>query len=156
EDGTIVVVFNGEIYNHRELRRGLAARGHRFLSHSDTEVIPHLYEERGLSFVEELDGDFAIALWDSVREVLVLTRDRVGVKPLFYHASDRSLAFASEVKGVLASGFCKIAVDRQGLSDCLVYGQPVAPGTFWQGVQDLPPGTVARLGRDGMTMRRYY
>lgn len=156
EDGTIVVVFNGEIYNHRELRRKLAARGHRFLSHSDTEVIPHLYEERGLSFVEELDGDFAIALWDSVREVLVLTRDRVGVKPLFYHAKDRRLAFASEVKGVLASGLCKISVDRQGLSDCLVYGQPVAPGTFWEGVEDLPPGTIARWGRGGLTIRRYY
>ena len=156
EDGTVHVVFNGEIYNHRALRQGLAARGHHFRSYSDVEVLPHLYEERELEFVEELDGDFAIALWDSRRDRLVLARDRVGVKPLFYQTEGRRLILASEVKGVLASGKCAIAVDRQGLSDCLFYGQPVGPGTFWAGVRDLAPGSVLLMDRQGISERRYY
>jgi asparagine synthase (glutamine-hydrolysing) len=145
ETGAVRVVFNGEIYNHRELRRHLASRGHRFLSKSDAEVIPHLYEEKGIHFVEELDGDFAIALWDCLERALFLVRDPVGVKPLFYHLGAHSLAFASEVKSVLASGYCDVSVDLQGLRDCFYYGQPVAPGTFWSGVQSLVPGTVLRL-----------
>ncbi|NIM15734.1 MAG: hypothetical protein GTO45_27405 [Candidatus Aminicenantes bacterium] len=156
EDDMIYVVFNGEIYNHRKLRSDLASRGHHFRSHSDTEVLPHLYEELGLEFVRELDGIFAIALWDCRRNLLVLARDRVGVKPLFYHLKGRRLIFASEVKGILASGKCDIAVDPQGLSDCFFYSHPLFPSTFWSGVRDMEPGTVLTLSREGVSQERYF
>ncbi len=156
ETATVRVVFNGEIYNHRELRDDLKRRGHHLRSRSDTEVLPHLYEEHGLQFVDELDGDFAIALWDSTQQRLVLARDPVGVKPLFYHCDGARLTFASEVKGVLASGNCDIALDRQTLSDCFAYGQPVAPRTCWAGVQELRPGSVVVFGRDGLRETSFY
>lgn len=156
EDGTVRVVFNGEIYNHKQLRTALAARGHSFRSHSDVEVIPHLYEEYGDGFVEHLDGDFGIALWDTKRERLILTRDRVGVKPLFYHRAGSRVVFASEIKGIFASGLCEIAMDPQGLRDCLFYGHTIAPTTFWQGVHDLQPGTILTIDRSGARSRRYF
>lgn len=156
EDDSIHVVFNGEIYNHRELRSGLAARGHQFRSHSDAEVIPHLYEEYGTGFVERLDGDFAIALWDARRERLLLTRDRVGVKPLFYHQSGSRVVFASEIKGIFASGLVEASMDPQGLSDCLFYGHTIAPRTFWQGIDDLPPATIVTIDRRGTSQQRYF
>ncbi|MET8650952.1 asparagine synthase (glutamine-hydrolyzing) [Nocardia aurea] len=156
EDDTVHVVCNGEIYNHRALRRDLAARGHRFRSRCDVEVIPHLYEEYGSGFVDHLDGDFAIAVWDSARSRLLLTRDRVGVKPLFYHRDRDRIIFASEIKGIFASGLCEIGMDPQGLSDCLFYGHTIAPRTFWRGITDLPPATVLTIGPTGSTERRYF
>ncbi|HEU4479957.1 MAG TPA: hypothetical protein VFR80_15665, partial [Pyrinomonadaceae bacterium] len=91
------LVFNGEIYNHLPLREGLEARGHRYTSRTDSETILHLYEERGLDFVRELEGDYGIALWDAEREQLVLVRDRIGVKPLYYYHENGRLIFASEI-----------------------------------------------------------
>ncbi len=99
---SVWIVFNGEIYNHGELRKGLEQRGHKYASRTDTETILHLYEELGLDFVNEVDGDFAIALWDATREQLVLVRDRVGVKPLYFHQQAGRLIFASEIKAILA------------------------------------------------------
>ncbi len=156
ENSVIHVVFNGEIYNYRELRRDLARRGHRFRSGSDGETIPHLYEEYGQDFVELLDGDFAIALWDAREGRLILARDRAGVKPLFYHHAGPRLLFASEVKGLFASGLCRIAVDPQGLRDVFYYGQPCAPGTFWSDVRDLPPGHILAADRNGVRLHRYH
>ena len=156
EDESIHVVFNGEIYNHRELRRKLLASGHRLRSNSDVEVIPHLYEAYGPNFVDDLDGDFAIAIWDANIQRLFLTRDRVGVKPLFYHTQGDRLVFASEIKGIFASGHCDIRIDLQGLSDCFFYSHPIAPSTFWADVQDLPPGVVLSFDRGGLTQKRYF
>lgn len=156
ESGDIQVVFNGEIYNHRPLRRQLAQRGHVLRSENDGEVLPHLYEEYGLDFVGLLDGDFAVALWDGPKRQLVLARDRVGVKPLYYHRSGRRLLFASEAKGLFASGLCDIAIDPQGLRDVFYYGQPCAPATFWRDVRELPPGHVLVARNDAVELRRYY
>ncbi len=156
EAHTIHAIFNGEIYNHIELRSGLAKRGHCFISNSDAEVIPHLYEELGLSFVDELDGDFAIAIWDAKCQTLILARDRVGVKPLFYHIRGRRLIFASEIKGIFASELCEITIDPQGLSDCFFYGQTVSPGTFWSDIQDQLPGTVLCMTPNGLSEKRYF
>src|SRR6185295_3870400 len=96
------LVFNGEIYNHAEIRAGLEQRGHIYHSRTDSETIIHLYEERGLDFINEIEGDFAIALWDSRRERLVLARDRVGVKPLYFTQAGGRLIFGSEIKSILA------------------------------------------------------
>src|SRR5919202_4407153 len=115
EDQSVQVVFNGEIYNHRRLRSELARKGHRLLSGCDSEIIPHLYEEYGTDFVTHLEGMFAIALWDRSRQQLVLTRDRLGVKPLYYSAQDGSLVFGSEIKALLAAEI-KTTVDVQALS----------------------------------------
>ena len=156
EDNTIHVVFNGEIYNHRELRRRLSLRGHRFRSNSDVEVIPHLYEELGAKFVEQLDGDFAIAIWDQRERRLTLTRDRVGVKPLFYHLHGGRLIFASEIKAIFASGLVDVTMDPQGLSNCLFYGHTIAPGTFWTGVNELQPGTLLEFDSTGPKQRRWF
>src|SRR6266550_2973529 len=95
---SVWLVFNGEIYNHASLREGLEERGHIYSSRTDSETILHLYEERGLDFVQEIEGDFAVALWDAGREQLVLARDRVGVKPLYHYQHDGRLIFASEIK----------------------------------------------------------
>src|SRR5215210_4876959 len=98
EDGRVWITFNGEIYNHEKLRPKLIERGHRYRSRTDTETIIHLYEERGLDFVHELEGDFAIGIWDASKRLLVLARDRIGVKPLYYTVSNGRLIFASEIK----------------------------------------------------------
>ena len=104
EQGDVQVVCNGEIYNHRALREELLRSGHRFRTGSDAEVIPHLYEERGLDFVNALDGMFGLALWDARAQRLVLARDRMGEKPLYYAVTPSGLVFASEPKAILASG----------------------------------------------------
>ena len=114
EDGTVWAVLNGEIYNHGELRDGLARRGHRLATATDTEVLVHLYEERGDSFVADLRGMFAIALWDGARRRLLLARDRFGIKPLYYAVTGGTLSFGSELKALLRQpGFpTEIDIDR--------------------------------------------
>src|SRR5256712_7571379 len=104
EDGSVWIVFNGEIYNHGALRPWLEARGHRYRTRSDTETIVHLYEEEGERCVERLQGMFAFAVWDRARQRLLLARDRLGIKPLYYAHTDRELIFASEIKAILAGG----------------------------------------------------
>src|SRR6185436_3748604 len=115
EDGRIQVVFNGEIYNYRELQADLESRGHRFATRSDTEVLPHLYEEHGLEFVSRLNGIFAIALWDSRMKRLLLVRDRAGIKPVVYSIRNGTLYFGSEVKCLLAAGGSEGRLDLVGL-----------------------------------------
>ncbi len=102
EQGNIWVVFNGEIYNYKELRKELVEKGHYFKTNTDTEVIVHLYEEHGEGFVSKLRGMFAIALWDEIGDTLILARDRVGIKPLYYYRTDDSITFGSEIKSILA------------------------------------------------------
>jgi asparagine synthase (glutamine-hydrolysing) len=140
EGGTVWVTFNGEIYNFQELRLGLERQGHRFRTRSDTEVIVHAYEEFGAECVRRLRGMFAFALWDEPGQTLVLARDRVGKKPLFYAEVDGQLVFASELQGLLKHPGISREVDAAALDDYLTYGYVPAPRTIFRGVRKLPPG----------------
>ena len=155
EDGTVWTVFNGEIYNHRELRRNLEKQGHLFRGHSDTEVLPHLYEEEGLDFVKKLRGMFALAIFDTRRHVLMLARDRFGIKPLFYAPSKDRLAFASEIRALLGLPGIDTRPDRQAIYDFAALFYIPAPETFYTGIRALEPGEIleARLDVDGVLWR---
>jgi asparagine synthase (glutamine-hydrolysing) len=140
EDASIVVVCNGEIYNHVALRHELAARGHRSRTGSDVEVIVHLYEEEGVESVARLRGMFAFALWDLPRRRLWLVRDRLGIKPLHYAASPTGLCFASELKAILATGVDGGPLDIRALDEVFLYGFVRDPRTLFTGIRRLPPG----------------
>ena len=158
EDGSVLVVFNGEIYNHRELRRLLEARGHRFRGTADTEVLVHLYEEHGDALVDRLRGIFAFALYDRRRRRLLLARDRFGVKPLFY--TDRGpggqWVFGSELKALLALPGVPARVDRQACYDFLGLGYVPEPATGFADLRALPPGTRLAIDERGSTLDRYH
>ena len=139
EDGRLVVVFNGEIYNYLELRRDLAAFGHQFRTSSDTEVILHAYEQWGMECVSHFNGMWAFALWDGVRRGLFLSRDRIGEKPLYYHDGTSTFAFASEIKSLEAAGV-KLSADLSWLSVFLSLGYLPAPATFYRNVMKLEAG----------------
>src|ERR1700722_15274281 len=158
ESGTIGVVVNGEIYNFVDLRADLVRRGHTFRSSSDSEVVVHLYEEYGDDFVSRLQGMFAFALWDSMRERLVLARDRAGKKPLFYRALPSGMAFASELHA-LVSAFPALAVepDLDALNEYLTLQYVPSPSTAYRGIFKLPAAHVAVVDRDGtFSIRRYW
>jgi asparagine synthase (glutamine-hydrolysing) len=142
EARTVSTVFNGEIYNFPELREQLAARGHTLSTEGDTETIVHLYEEHGSDFPRRLRGMFGIALWDAPRRRLVLTRDRMGVKPLYYSLSDRGLAFASEVKSLIAGGLVEPELDPLAAELFMAYGYVPGPRTLFAGVRKLMPATT--------------
>jgi asparagine synthase (glutamine-hydrolysing) len=159
EDGSVQLVFNGEIYNFRELRTELEAKGHRFATRSDTEVIVHLYEEHGDDCVHHLRGMFAFALWDGPRERLLLARDRLGVKPLYYAvpgSGDVQLAFASELKALFEVPGVSRELDLESLTSYLAYLYVPHPRTAVVGARRLPPGhlLVAEGGR--VDVRRYW
>lgn len=157
EDASVWTAFNGEIFNYRELRAGLIARGHRFATQSDTEVIVHLYEEHGDRFVEHLNGQFAIAVWDARRRRLVLARDRCGVRPLFFTRTGGRLWFASEIKALFAGAPVAPQLDPFSLAQSFTYWGPVAPGSVFAGVESLPPGHVLAREADGReTLTRYW
>lgn len=140
EDGTVLVVCNGEIYNHIELRRELQAAGHRFRSASDVEVIVHLYEEHGMDFVRHLRGMFGLALWDTRKRRLVLARDRLGIKPLHYAITADGLFFGSEQKAILAAGAVEPQPDLQSLRQLISCGGVIGPRTVVSGISRLQPG----------------
>ena len=140
EDGTVHVVQNGEIYNYRELRADLARRGHSFSTHSDTEVLVHLYEERGDSFVADLRGMFAIALWDGARRRLLLARDRFGIKPLYYAVTGGTLSFGSELKALLRQPGFPTEIDIDAVEAFLAFNSVPAPYTIFEAARKLPPG----------------
>lgn len=140
EDGTVWVVYNGEIYNFRELRASLQQRGHRFQTNTDTEVIVHLYEEHGDDLVQHLRGMFAFALWDVRRNRGLLVRDRLGIKPLFYAQVGETLLFGSEMKAVLASGIVDRKLDYQALDAFVTFTYIPAPLTIYRMVRKLEPG----------------
>jgi len=157
ENGTLWVVFNGEIYNYRELTAELIARGHRFATSSDTEVLVHLYEEYGERCVEPLRGMFAFAIWDGPRRELLLGRDRLGIKPLYYAATPDGFLFGSELKALVQSPWLSPRFDRRGLAAYLEYGYVPDPLSILDGVSKVSPGhtLTIRSGRPALP-RRYW
>ena len=157
EDGTIWVTFNGEIFNYIELRADLEKRGHRFKTQSDTETIVHLYEEKGLDFVDHLNGQFAIALWDRTKRRLVLTRDRVGIRPLF-HATlgDDTLLFGSEIKAILAHGAIKAEIDPVAVGQVSTLWVTLPPRTAFKGIDELAPGRMLVLENGRRKEHQYW
>jgi len=152
EDGSVTVIFNGEIFNYVELRAELERSGHRFSTRSDTEVIVHLYEDMGLEFVQRLNGQFAIALWDARLRRLILARDRVGIRPLFYCVVRGRIWFASEIKALLAALPQLGRLDPFGVTQALTFWSPVDPSTAFEGVESLPPGSVLEF-REGVPVQ---
>jgi len=155
EDGTIHVTYNGEIYNFNQLRRDLESKGHRFYTRSDTEVIVHSYEEYGEGFVRKLNGMFAIALWDSRLKKLILARDRIGIKPLYYATYMGALLFSSEMKGLLQAPLRR-AVDLEALHAILNVGYIPGAGTLLQGVRKLPPSSLLLFHNGSIRIESYY
>ena len=157
EDQTVWIVFNGEIYNHAELRPELEARGHRYRTRSDTETILHLYEEEGERCVERLRGMFAFAVWDRTHNRLFLARDRLGIKPLYYACTDRELLFASEIKAILAAGSIRAEFNEAVLPEFLATRFVAGEETFFRGIRKLLPGrTLSWSLADGFRERRYW
>ncbi|PYS82030.1 MAG: asparagine synthase (glutamine-hydrolyzing) [Acidobacteria bacterium] len=156
EDGSLHIIYNGEIYNHADFRESLEARGHVYRTHCDTETILHLYEEEGVRCVERLRGMFAFAIWDAKRRELFIARDRLGVKPLYYvHADDGSLYFASEIKALLEARAVAPEVNFKALPDYLANHATSGEGTLFRGVERLLPGHTL-LWRDGQVQIEKY
>jgi asparagine synthase (glutamine-hydrolysing) len=158
EDGSIWIVFNGEIYNFVELRKELLDRGHRFRSQSDTEVILHLYEEGGIDCFRRLNGMFALALYDKPRAKLILARDPLGIKPLYYYRAGTDFVFASEIKAILASDKYSRALNEQAVSDYFTFLYVPCPDTIFRGIYQVPPGHTLELDlkTNGLELRRFW
>jgi asparagine synthase (glutamine-hydrolysing) len=155
-DENLAVVFNGEIFNYIELRDELKKRGRSFATESDTEVILHLYDEMGLDFVNELNGQFAIALWDNVRKRLVLARDRVGICPLFYTVDKGRLIFASEVKALRPALGSSLRISGEALDQIFTFWATVSPQTVFEGILEISPGTLLVLENGRYEVQRYW
>jgi len=156
EDGTLWIVYNGEAYNYVELRPELEARGHRFSTNTDTEVILHLYEDHGPGCLTYLNGQFAMAIWDAQKRSLFLARDRMGIRPLFYTTADGQLVFASEIKALLAHPKVQAEIDPASLEQIFTFWSTLSPRTAFRGIHELPPAHFL-LAREGkLTIQSYW
>jgi len=155
EDDTVLVSFNGEIFNYVELGQALVARGHRFKTKTDTEVLAHLYEEMGDQFVHELNGQFAIALWDVRRRRLLLVRDRPGILPLYFLESGGELLFGSEIKAILSAMTSPPRIHPDALRDVMTFWAPLSPATLFEGIVEVAPGEIL-IVEDGHARRQTY
>src|SRR5216684_200834 len=156
EDGTLWIVFNGEIYNHLALREQLIARGHRYNTHSDTETVIHLFEEYGADCVQHLRGMFAFAIWNRNAKTLFIARDRLGIKPLYYKLTPERLLFGSEIKAVLAHGGIRPDFNRAALPEYLAFGYLSGEESFYAGIRKLLPGHTMTIGPEGKAEIRQY
>lgn len=156
EDGTLWIVFNGEIFNYVELRPDLEARGHRFTTDSDTEVLLHLYEEFGPECLAKVNGQFAFAIWDTRAQSLFLARDRMGIRPLFYTIADGALVFGSEIKALLASGRVRAELDSISLDQVFSYWSTLSPRTAFRDVLELPPAHWLTVRNGHIRTQRYW
>ncbi len=156
EDKSIWIVFNGEIFNYPTLRDELEEKGHRFYTQTDTEVLVHLYEESGGDMFHRLNGQFAMAIWDENDQSLLLARDRVGIRPLFYYERAGRVLFSSEIKALLADASIPRQLDRQALSDVFTCWAPMGELTPFAGISQLQPGHYAKIDADGMRVHSYW
>jgi asparagine synthase (glutamine-hydrolysing) len=156
EDGSIWIVFNGEIYNHISLRKQLQANGHQYKSDTDTETIIHLYEDKGIECLDYLDGEFAFSIWDANRKTIFSARDRLGVKPLYYYISDKYFIFASEIKAILLHPKVKKDINPQALSHYLSFSVSPAPLTCFKDIFKLEAGHFLLVGDDGKITKTQY
>ena len=156
EDGSAVIVYNGEVYNFAEIRKNLKERGHVFTTDTDTEVILHAYEEYGIECVQHFNGMFAFAIWDDKKRRLFLARDRLGIKPLFYSAQNGSITFGSEIKCILESNKIDRRINFQALDYYFSLGYIPAPHTIFKGIQKLHPGHFMTCDKNGINIRRYW
>jgi asparagine synthase (glutamine-hydrolysing) len=156
EDGSIVIVFNGEIYNFKELRDYLLKKGHKFETKTDTEVIIHLYEEKGVECLNYFRGMFAFAIWDNKKKALFLARDRLGIKPLYYYKNDKVFVFASEIKALLQHPEIKSKINQRMLARCLKYRFVYGQNTLFEGIYELLPGNYMVVGRSGIKIAKYW
>src|SRR6266852_3800169 len=157
ETGTVWIVFNGEIYNHSDLRKDLEARGHRYRTNSDTETIVHLYEQYGGDCVQHLRGMFAFAIWDREKRSLFVARDRLGIKPFYYRLTSESFLFGSEIKVILAHGGVRPEFHFAALPECLAFGYLSGEETFYDGISKLLPGHRLELSESGeVKIERYW
>jgi asparagine synthase (glutamine-hydrolysing) len=156
EDGSLWITFNGEIFNHVELRQELVARGHRFATRSDTEVILHLFEDKGEDCVRYLNGQWAFAIWDTKNRSLFLSRDRLGVRPIFYTVTPECFVFGSEIKSIFTHPAVKREIDPQGLNDVFTFWSTLAPRTTFKDVFELPPGHSAWVRDRKLTVSSYW
>jgi asparagine synthase (glutamine-hydrolysing) len=156
DDGTVSITFNGEIFNYIELRQELIARGHKFRTASDTEVIIRLYEAMGINCVEKLNGDFAFAIWDQRKRQMFLARDRMGVRPLFYAQAGGVFYFASEVKALLQAPGIAAEIDPIALDQIFTLWFPLAPRTIFKGIAELPPAHTLVASAEGVSISRYW
>lgn len=156
EDKTIWMVFNGEIYNYKSLKEEVKKKGHRFLSQTDCEVIIHLYEEEGVECLKKLNGMYAFALWDSKLKTLFLCRDRLGIKPLFYHWDGQSLIFASEIKSILSDPGLSRNIDWNALNFYLTFNYIPAPYSIFEKIRKLNPGCYLVASKKGLEIKQYW
>ncbi|MGQ0810832.1 MAG: asparagine synthetase B family protein, partial [Nitrospiraceae bacterium] len=156
EDKTVWVVFNGEIYNYRELRQDLEKRGHQLLTSSDTECLVHLYEDFGDECVSHLRGMFAFAIWDDRQKKLLLGRDRLGIKPYYYWQQGRTLYFGSELKCLLAVEGFRRTINLRALSDYFTFKYVPGPQTIYEGIQEIPPAHIGIWCNGTFHLRRYW
>ena len=156
EDSSIWITFNGEIFNYLELKEELLARGHTFATRSDTEVILHLYEEKGEECVQYLNGQWAFAIWDNQRRRLFLSRDRVGVRPLFYTQTGKTFLFGSEIKAIFANPAVSREIDFTGLDELFTYWCTIPPTTLFRNVHELPPGHSMTVDAGGIATWPYW
>ena len=156
EDESVWLTYNGEVYNFASLRTELEGRGHRFRSRTDSEVVVHLYEDDGPALVRRLDGMFAFGLWDTRRRRLLLARDRLGIKPLYYALAGRLLLFASEIKAILATGLVPARPNLDAVASYLAYRAPVGPMTMFEGIRSLPAGHTLVLQDGRMQVEQYW
>ena len=156
EDDSLWIVFNGEIFNYIELRKDLVAKGHRFRTGSDTEVILHLYEDKGAGALADLNGQFAFAIWNTREKELFLARDRMGIRPLFYANCGREWIFGSEIKAIFADARIRRKLDPVGLDDIFTFWAPLSPRTAFEGVLELPPAHYLVINERGCRLERYW
>lgn len=156
EDSSLWITFNGEIFNYLELREELRSKGHRFATRSDTEVILHLYEDKGEDCVQYLNGQWAFAIWDNKRRQLFLSRDRLGVRPLFHTQVNKTFLFGSEIKAIFAYPGVPREIDVHGLDELFTYWCTIPPTTFFRSIHELPPGHSMTVDVSGIEIRPYW